>query len=133
MITKRIHKYKYAIVFSIFITGSLGSCYYDKEDILYPNAAGPCDTSVVAKFSTVVLPLMNTNCNYSGCHNTTSAASGVILDTYNGVKAQAVNNRLIGSIKHSSGYSPMPKGGAKYSDCNIAKIQQWINSGYPNN
>lgn len=109
----------------------LQSCYYDKADLLYPNSNQPCDTTVVAKFSTDVMPVMTNSCNASGCHNTASASSGVILDTYAGVKTQALNGRLIASIDHING--TMPKGGAKLSTCTITKIQQWINSGTPNN
>jgi hypothetical protein len=107
------------------------SCYYDKADLLYPGGDTACDTSVVAKFSTDVMPVMTNSCNASGCHNTVSASSGVILDTYAGVKVQALNGRLIGSIDHVNG--TMPKGGAKLTSCTITKIQQWINSGSPNN
>lgn len=109
------------------------SCYYDKADVLYPDGKIPCDTSVVAKFSTDVLPVMNVSCNTSGCHNTVSASSGVILDTYAGVKAQIANGRLIGSISQTGAFSPMPKGAGMLNSCTITKIQQWINSGSPNN
>jgi hypothetical protein len=109
------------------------SCYYDKADLLYPDGKVPCDTTVVAKFSSDVLPVMNASCNSGGCHNTASAGGGVILDTYNGVKTQAANGRLTGTINQTGSYSPMPKGGAKLNSCTIAKIQQWINSGTPNN
>lgn len=109
------------------------SCYYDKADLLYPDGKTPCDTSVVAKFSSEVLPIMNANCNTSGCHSTTSAASGVILDTYAGVKAQASNGRLMGSMNQTGSYSAMPKGAGKLNSCTLTKIQQWINSGTPNN
>ena len=109
------------------------SCYYDKSDSLYPDGKLPCDTSVVAKFSADVLPVMNASCNTSGCHGTTSAAGGVILDTYAGVKAQIVNGRLMGSINQTGSFSAMPRGAAKLNSCLITKIQQWINSGIPNN
>jgi hypothetical protein len=109
------------------------SCYYDKQDLLYPDGKTPCDTAVAAKFSNDVLSVMNASCNTSGCHNTTSAASGVILDTYAGVKAQAINGRLMGSMNQTGSYSAMPRGAAKLNSCTLIKIQQWINSGTPNN
>jgi hypothetical protein len=124
------------LVIIIVITFSLlffESCYYDKQDLLYPDGKTPCDTSVVAKFSSDVLPIMNTSCNSSGCHNTSSASSGVILDTYAGVKTQALNGRLMGSMNQTGAYSAMPKGAAKLNSCNLAKIQQWINSNTPQN
>lgn len=108
------------------------SCYYDKADLLYPDGKTVCDSTTTAKFSTDVLPLMNTSCN-SGCHSTASASAGIILDTYNGVKAQVANGKLMGSINQANGYSAMPKGGGKLNTCTIAKLQQWINAGAPNN
>jgi hypothetical protein len=121
------------IMATILSVSLIESCYYDKADLLYPDGKIPCDTSVVAKFSSEVLPVIAANCNTSGCHSTTSAASGVILDTYAGVKAQIANGRLMGSINQTGGYSAMPKGAGKLNSCAITKIQQWINSGTPNN
>ena len=121
------------VIAVILMLSLFESCYYDKQDLLYPNDKTICDTSVVAKFSTDVLPVMNASCNSSGCHNTTSASGGVILDTYDGVKAQAINGRLMGSIDQTGSYSAMPKGAAKLSSCTAAKIRQWINTGTPNN
>lgn len=117
------------------ISGSLllQGCYADKEDLLYPASGTPCDTTLPAKYSGDVAPVMNTSCNLSGCHNSTDAASGIILDTYSGVKTQAQNGRLAGSITHSPNFSPMPKNAAKLNSCILAKIQQWINNGSPAN
>lgn len=117
---------------AIFLSALLlNSCYYDKAELLYPDGKLPCDTSTAPKFSADILPVMNTSCNASGCHNSTDASSGVILDTYAGVKIQALNGRLMGSIDVVNG--TMPKGGAKLINCTITRIQQWINSGTPNN
>jgi hypothetical protein len=121
------------MLISIVLLSSLGGCYYDKADLLYPFDKVPCDTSVVAKFSSDVLPEMNASCNTSGCHDAAAASGGVILDNYNGIKTQALNGRLMGSINQTGAYSAMPKGGAKLSSCTITKIQQWINSGAPQN
>lgn len=119
------------ITISILSVSLFESCYYDKEELLYPNSKLPCDTSAVAKFASDVLPVMNTSCNPSGCHNSTDASSGVILDTYAGVKIQALNGRLMSSTNQTNG--TMPKGSSKLPNCTLAKIQKWINSGSPNN
>lgn len=121
------------IVVTVFTVVLFQSCYYDKADLLYPDGKVPCDTTAVAKFSADVLPIMNASCNSGGCHNTASAGGGVILDTYNGVKTQATNGRLMGSMNQTGAYSAMPKGGSKLNSCTLAKIQQWINTGTPNN
>lgn len=121
------------ILITIISLSFFESCYYDKADQLYPFGKVSCDTSVVAKFSSDVLPVMNASCNTSGCHDAAGASGGVILDNYNGIKTQALNGRLMGSINQTGAYSAMPKGGAKLSSCTITKIQQWINSGAPQN
>lgn len=121
------------ILLSIFSLSFFEGCYYDKADLLYPLGKTPCDTTVMAKFSSEVMPVMNASCNTSGCHNTAAASGGIILDTYAGVKTQALNGRLMGSINQTGAYSAMPKGAAKLSSCTIIKIQQWINSGVPQN
>lgn len=91
-----------------------------------------CDTTSF-KFAEDIQPIMNTWC--VGCHNTSgSSTSGNIdLSSYPGVVNSIAHNQLMGSIKHSSGYNPMPQGGNQLSGCQISKIQSWINSGYPNN
>lgn len=118
------------ILAGIITTAFLGSCYYDKAELLYPESKLPCDTTAVATYSTDVAPVMSASCNMSGCHNTTDASAGVILDTYAGVKIQALNGRLVGS---TSATGTMPKGANKLANCTLAKIQKWIDSGTPNN
>ena len=111
--------------------GILSSCYYDKEDYLYGTTT--CNATG-STFSSVVLPIMNQRCN--SCHSSnaaTSSGGGIILDNYASIKAYADNGKLLGSINHSSGYSPMPKGGGKLSSCEIAKVTDWVNNGAPNN
>jgi cytochrome c553 len=91
---------------------------------------GGCDTTVFT-FSGAVLPLMNTYCK--GCHNPASLGGGVDLSTYTGVKTSALSGKLMGSIKHATGYSPMPQGGNKLADCQIQQVEKWIKAGTPNN
>jgi hypothetical protein len=83
------------------------------------------------KFSTDISPILTSTC--SGCHSGSTLNGGVNVGTYAGVKAIADNGKLIGTITHASGFKPMPDGGSKLSDCNIAKIQAWVSAGAPNN
>ncbi len=92
--------------------------------------ASGCDTANVA-YSTHIKPLIQTNCQ--GCHSGTVPGGGINLVTYSGVQAVALNGKLLGSIRHLTGYSPMPKGGSTLSDCDIRKVSIWINAGSPNN
>jgi hypothetical protein len=105
----------------------LASCYKDKADILYANSSN-CDTSNIT-YSTHISPILRANCALSGCHNSASKSAGYAYETYNETKVSVNNGRLMGSIKHLSGFSSMPKGSSKLSDCNINKIQAWINKG----
>ncbi|MGC8864893.1 MAG: hypothetical protein ACP5O2_04125 [Bacteroidales bacterium] len=112
-----------------FIMIAFSSCYYDKEEELYPPVT-QCDTTNVGYQATLV-PLMKANCN--ACHNSSAPSAGIATDNYQGLKAIALNGKLYGSIAHLSGYSPMPKGGNKLSECDILKVKTWINAGAPEN
>jgi len=120
---------KNILLAGIFFASTLSSCYYDKEDLLYPGTS-VCDTTLVT-YSQSVLPVIASSC--LGCHGGANASAGIRLDNYNGVKNATNNGLLIGAITHAQGFSPMPKNGNKLSDCNISKIRLWIAAGAPNN
>jgi uncharacterized membrane protein len=92
---------------------------------------GSCDT-VNVKY-TSVNSILSSNC-YS-CHGSSSnsGSGGIVLEGYANLKVKADNGKLIGVITHAAGFSPMPQGGTKLSDCNINKIRSWINNGTQNN
>ena len=118
-----------SIVF-LFLIFLFSACYYDKAQLVYP-AVTACDTASV-KFSTTLLPILNACCN--SCHGGNAAAgAGIILDTYNGVKASVNGGRFMNSILQNGQASAMPKGGGKLSACDISKFQAWINAGMLNN
>lgn len=119
----------FLFITSLIITG----CSKSNEVTLSGNLAdstGSCDT-VNMKYSVNIQPIIQANC-YS-CHGNGGSQGGVNFDSYNKVKQQAGNGLLIGVITHANGYSPMPKGGAKLSDCDINKIRDWIANGSLNN
>ena len=91
---------------------------------------GGCDTTIVT-FSGTVWPLMQTWC--MGCHSGSNAGGGIPIENYNNLVTIANNGKLMGTITHSAGYSPMPKSSDKLSDCQIAEIRIWIEDGTPNN
>lgn len=111
----------------------IASCSKSNEEEQNPNPdPGPgngCDT-VNMKYAANVLPIIRNNC-YS-CHGG-NGTSGISLDGYNNLKARVDDGRLIGAITHASGFSPMPKGGSKLSDCDINIIKDWIERGAQNN
>lgn len=111
---------------SLFFAG----CYYDNEEELYPSVS-TCDTSNVTYSNQVKNILQSGGC--LGCHSSGTASGGVILDTHTEAAKQATNGKLYGSIAHSSGFSPMPKGGSKLDNCKISQIKKWVDAGAPNN
>jgi cytochrome c5 len=115
----------------ILIAGLLlVSCFYDNEAMLYPESAN-CDATAATTFSANVLPLLNGRCN--SCHAGTSPSGGIKLNAYPEVMKYVNDGSLMGSIKHASGFSSMPKNGSKMSACQIQEIQSWIDAGALNN
>jgi hypothetical protein len=119
-----------SLIAAIFLL-AFSSCVYEKEDILYP--PGNCNTDNPT-YSLMVQPIISANC-YS-CHSTANSAvsgGGNQLDSYVKLKVFVDNGKLVGSISHSAGFSPMPKNSAKLNDCDINKIKAWVAAGAPNN
>ena len=113
------------------VTFFFSACYYDKSEEVYPPGSGSCDTTAIS-YGTDIVGILNANC-YT-CHSGTAInGSGIKLDTYNGISAQAKFGNLLQVIEHVPGYSFMPKNGNKLSNCDINKIKAWINNGALNN
>lgn len=96
---------------------------------------GSCDTINGVSFSQDVLPLIQLSC--TGCHNNNSQGGGIILSDYNtvsNVAATKVNgvSRMSGVIRRLPGFSPMPPSG-NLSECDIRRIEIWIENGMNNN
>jgi hypothetical protein len=129
----------YLLPIALFCTLMIStpSCYYDNEADLYPTTTTTptnCDTTGV-KFTSFVSPLIASKCATSGCHSASTSAAGVNLGNYNAIKSYITSSKAVflGSIKHTSAYSSMPKGGSKLPDCDITKIERWITNGMLNN
>jgi hypothetical protein len=115
------------IVLLLLLVSTTG-CYYDKEEVLYPDTI--CDTANVT-YSRSVVPILSSNC--ITCHGGNTPSAGIKLDAYADVKIQATNGRLWGAVSHAASFSPMPKNAAKMSTCNLAKIKKWLDAGALNN
>ncbi len=110
---------------------SICSCYYDNEYELYDS--NECITENMS-FSNDIVPILNRHCQL--CHSAESAnliGAGINLESFESLKTYVERGSFLGSIQHRAGYSPMPKGGGKIPNCDIEKIQSWIDSGSPNN
>ena len=88
-----------------------------------------CDPTTFT-YAAIIKPMITNNC--VGCHNPGSLGGGIDLSTYSLVKVQVNNDKLLGSVSQSAGFSAMPKG-SKLSDCQIVQINNWIKAGAPNN
>ena len=113
-----------SLIIVVFVI-SLDSCYYDKGDVL----GGVCDTTSVT-YSNQVRSIIDLNC--IDCHGQAGSANPK-LDTYDEVLIQVQNGSFLGSIKHEQGYSPMPKNSSQLDQCQISKVEIWINEGAQNN
>ncbi len=112
-----------------FIAVAAVSCSKDNEED-QPGNNNDCVTENMS-FATNIQPILNANC--TTCHNPSLLNGNVNLTTYEGVKTVADNGKLVGVINHSPGFPAMPQSGGKLSDCNIDKIEAWINQGTQNN
>jgi len=102
-------------------------CYYDNEEELYPGSSD-CDTSNVT-YSQSLAPVFSANCN--ACHSGNSPSGNIRTDSYTSVSTNI--SRIRGAVNHESGYSPMPQDGGKLSECDLTKIDIWIQQGMPEN
>jgi hypothetical protein len=123
---KALNMVKAILALSAIVVLILSSCYYHKEDVLYPTI---CDTTNMT-YSVNIVPLLNSYTCLS-CHFGQNASGGIRLEIYDSIKTVAGNGRLLGAITHSPGYKPMPDGAPKMSPCDINKMKAWIAAGTP--
>ncbi len=117
-----------ALLALLMISLIVSSCYYDNEEELYPE--NTCNTNEMS-YTNNVLPILQDNC-YS-CHNQASNQGGVTLEGYSNLKIYVDNGKLLGVIKHQSGFPQMPQGQPQLEQCQIDKMEAWVNQGSPNN
>jgi hypothetical protein len=87
-----------------------------------------CDT-VNVTYTKGISPITQAWC--VGCHGGSNPANNMRLETYDEVKACATGGRLMGALRHETGYKPMPNGGGMLPPCEIDMFQIWINTGEP--
>ncbi len=105
---------------------ALTGCYYDKEEVLYPNSF--CDVTNVT-WSGTIQPLVQSRCATPGCH--VVGGQSPDLSTYSAFKAQVDLGRVQArAIQGTPSFMP-PSG--KMPNCNIQQLQTWINAGALNN
>lgn len=114
----------------LILTAGVSSCYYDKEDELYPRDPNGCDTSNVT-YNKTILPMLQNQCLV--CHSQASASGNIVLEGYDQVKTHVDDGRFFGAISHAPGFTPMPHNMPKLPECTVNHVKAWINKGAPNN
>ena len=116
----------------ILASGMMVACSKENEQHLTGSVivTPSCDTANMTLAANIT-PIFRANCY--NCHANGQSNGGVRLDVYNNLKSWATGGNLLGAVTHAAGYSPMPQGGAKLSDCDINKIRAWIIRGALNN
>ena len=113
---------------TLLLVITMTGCYYDDEETLYP--AGDCVTTDISYIDDIV-PIIQQNC-YT-CHSAAVNEGNITLEGHGNIATYALNGRLLGAIRHSQGFVPMPQNAPKLNACNIAKIEQWVSEGALNN
>ena len=103
---------------------SLSACYYDKEQVLFPSAVN-C-SNINAKFSSDIVPIVQSKCSITGCHDAGSTNKGGPFTNYSEIKAKA-------SIIKSQVLSGAMPQGTTLSASQIQMISCWVDNGSLNN
>ncbi|MDZ4757884.1 MAG: hypothetical protein SGJ10_07085 [Bacteroidota bacterium] len=123
------------IIFTLCVITVIGfsSCYYDKEANLYPKPISSCDTTATnLVYGNIIKTIMDQNCSLGGCHNTSSAMSNIVTDTYAGLRDAFTNRNLMCTVEQTTGAcSKMPKNNLKLSDCKITQLKIWEQRSFP--
>ena len=121
----------YFIKFCMLLLVMGSGCKNDSLEDFEPVEVEECDTSDIS-FSVDVMPVLETKCNENTCHGGDFPQGGIGLSSYESVSA-VDEDRLTGAIRHDEDYQNMPDNAEKLSECDIQKIEAWINQGKPDN
>lgn len=103
-------------------------CTKSNEEELF--AGSVCETENVS-YQAEIVPIMQNNCLV--CHSTAAGLGNIRLQRYTDLISYIPGGVLMGSIRHDSGFKPMPQNGSRINDCDIEKLEAWIESGFPEN
>lgn len=122
------------VILTVFIA-FFGCSNENLEDIhpgIYDPPTAPCDTAAMT-YNNDMKPLFLGSCgaDRNTCHKGPNTHD-VNLDNYFDARNLGVDGDLMMSVLHENGVEPMPPdGNPPLSQCNINKIQNWVDRGCP--
>lgn len=113
------------LILSFLFFLSLFACVNNKRETILKQV-GICDT-INTSYKQIIVPILTTQCNSQNlCHGANPGS--ISLETYQAVKDNSTS--ILERIKRQPGDGGfMPKDNQKVSDCDINKIQTWVNRG----
>ena len=111
----------------LMIAVGSSSCYFDKEETLYPSISN-CDSTQFT-YNATIAPMLQTRCGNAACHGAGSPFGD--FSTYNGLMAKVNNGSFKSRVIDQKNMPPM--GSPTLSACDYSKISKWLNAGAPNN
>lgn len=119
---------KYIPLIAVVMLVFAGGCYYDSEEVLYPNTF--CDT-VNVTYSGAIAPIIADNCLQ--CHSSGGTGfASADLTSYSGVMVVVESGSLLNAIRRTPSSIPMPPD-APLRSCDVKRIELWIADGAPSN
>ena len=106
----------------------VSSCYVSNEEDLFINFN--CNTEEIS-YEREVRPILANNCLV--CHSAAANLGNITLQSHEDIIPYIQNGSLLGSIRHDSGFIPMPENTSRIDNCSISQIESWIEAGAPNN
>ncbi len=121
-------------LFSVLVILLVWSCTKDKTPRPVSTTHEPCDPTKIY-FQTQVMPIFNSNCAMSGCHDATTRQDGVNLSTYEGIRNEVKPGNpggsdimeMITESKEDERMPPPPR--PRLSAEQISIISKWIQQG----
>ena len=131
----RIYRILTQVLFVGFFSLTLSGCLYENREEVFPEPEeepvdDPCGT-IDLSFAESIFPELQKHC--LDCHSRQNAAGGVILEGFDNLLVYVNNGQFLGAVRHDPGFSAMPKNEGKLPDCDIVRIEAWIEAGAPNN
>lgn len=124
--------------FLIILSLAIVSCLFSIESCTHQPYVMPNDQRTTAAgicFETDVLPIFQSNCAKSGCHDAVSHEEGYNLTSYSNIMKRGIvpgnpaASEIYESITLKKGDEFMPKGGPALSAAQINTIKAWIVAG----